>query len=607
MLETIGTFFGKYFGKQFFLQYFLTKGLDKLGSIKGKKETKAGLQELFAETYKCLCHKNGWEYDINEVNDLLQKKSISIDKMNDMDYVNDFLCDLLGRDYQKYYNIDLATQWYTCLYECIILPKFDKLYKSFKLNKLHNLENSMNMKLGQEEWETRENKEREHRSQRAAEEEFEQKIEFEMALEALESEEYEEAIKGFKKVSVWNKDEKIKYLCHYNEAYCYGKLAYDAEGYQKAIRFFQKAEKYADAARDDVVLLYRNIALLYTYLGEERNKVCNYKKANEYFEKILECAKPEDRYYVVDVILHLARNYMDMCDEVAMDEVKENLSLAMVLMMDLYLLEGDGLSEEQAFVLLHNMGRCFYHFAEKENMPEFMEPARELYLEVLKMDFVQQDKKNLAMVNENLAMTYHYDFSEEEQNLEKALNYYQIALELCRGLDKVSDNDLMKKQLNIAEVYARLYQLTENTEYFEQAEKMLYEMMKQVDVMPYNSLYFRINLSLMKLYCNQVIHTEEEIEREKWIEQAEKISNRIECLVTMTNYEKYRYTYFILKSRLFIFQIDTETDVNTIMNYKDELQEIAEKTKEGNSYLYEVVVEMVDDYEKIIQWRLNNS
>lgn len=112
-------------------------------------------------------------------------------------------------------------------------------------------------KSSEEAWRKREAEEKkEQRAEKQKrDQEFQEKLEFELADKALNAGEYQEAIKGFRKASIWNTDEHIKYMCLYKEAYCYAKLARDAEGYQKAIRFFQKAEELSDASRDDVVLL----------------------------------------------------------------------------------------------------------------------------------------------------------------------------------------------------------------------------------------------------------------------------------------------------------------------------------------------------------------
>ena len=140
MLGSVGVFLSQTFGKQFFLQYFFSKGLDKFGNTVGKKLSKAGLKELFEETYKCLCEENGWEYDIDAVYNSLQKNRLGIDKLNDIAYINNFLCEILGKDYQEYYDIDIAEQWYQCLRRCMLEPKFEKLRETFQFKKIENLE-----------------------------------------------------------------------------------------------------------------------------------------------------------------------------------------------------------------------------------------------------------------------------------------------------------------------------------------------------------------------------------------------------------------------------------------------------------------------------------
>lgn len=608
MLSTIGTFLGETFGKQFFLQYFFSKGLDKVGNRVESRILKAGLWELFDETYKCLCNRNGWEYNIDAVHNSLQKNSMSIDKLSDIDYVNSFLCEILGENYAENYDIDISEQWYQCLRECIAMPKFEKVYKIFQIDQIQKLKGDLKNKITHEEvWKIREAAERERAVEKGLSEEFDQKMEYELAIQAMDEGEYKEAIERFKKVSIWNKDEKIKYLCLYYEAYCYSKLAKNVEGYQKAIKFFQKAEKYADVSRDDVVLLYRNIALLYIYIGEEQEKVLNYKRANNYFEKVLECAKDGDEYYIIDVILHIARNYMDICDEVSMDEVKDNLSIAFVLMMRIYLVNGDELSEEQAYMLMHNMGRLFYHISEKEDMPQLRKQAQELYIEVLQMDFVKRDKERFALVNLNLGMAYQYDCSEGTENLEKALSYYQVAFDTYRGLDINGSNRVLNLRLDMAEVYSQLYERTEKEEYFVKAEQLLNSVGEQVDVMPYNSLYLRIKLSLMNLYYRRICFTEENVEQEKWLEKTDKIGRVIDAILSSAEYSKYKHTYFLLKSRINIFRINNKMDVEILIDYKNKLQQIADETKDGNENLYEAAEEMIDEYEKAIQWRLNGQ
>ena len=594
MLDTIGTFL-----VETILQYFLSKGLDKIGN----KKIEVELSELFDETYKCLCNRNGWEYNIDTVHSLLQKNNITMDQLSDRNYINTFLCEILGEDYAENYDGDILDQWDQCWIECILKSKFEEVYKRFQIDKIRKLEKDSQNKITSEKaWEIRETAESEKAVEKGLNEEFDQKMEYELAIQAMEEGEYEEAIDIFKKTSIWNTDKKIKYLCYYNEAYCYGKIARDAEGYKKAIRFFKKAEKYADASSPDVVLLYRNIALLYIYIGEEQEKVLNYKRANDYFEKVLECAKEDDKYYIIDVTLHIARNYMDMCDEVSMDEVKENLSIAFVLMLTVCLVNGDELSEEHAYILMHNMGRLFYHISEKEDMPQLRKQAQELYREVLQMEFVKRDKLKFALVNGNLGMAYQCDCAEGTENLEKALSHYELAVNIYKGLGIYgSKHSILNLQLNMAEVYSQLYQRTEKEEHFAKAERLLNSMEKQVDAMPYNSLYLRIKLSLMQLYYRRIRFEEEEIEREKWIEQADKVSSGIDAILVSADYSKYKYTYFLLKARINVFCINSKTDVEVLNSYKNKLQQIADETKDSNKNLYKAAEELIDEYEKAIQ------
>lgn len=344
--------------------------------------------------------------------------------------------------------------------------------------------------------------------------------------------------------------------------------------------------------------------MLFIYIGEEQEKVLNYKRADNYLEKVLECAKDGDEYYVIDVILHIARNYMDMCDEVSMIEVKENLSIAFALMMGVYLVNGDELSEEHAYILMHNMGRVFYHISEKENMPQLIKQAQELYIEVLQMDFVKRDKERFALVNLSLGMAYQCDYAEGTENLEKALGHYQIAFDIYKSLDIYgSKHSMWNLRLNMAEVYSLLYEQTEKEEFFVQAEQLLNSVGRQVDAMPYNSLYLRMKLSLMKLYYRRINFAEEESERERWIEQADEVSGVIDAILTSSYYFKYRNTYFLLKSRINIFRINNKMDVGILIDYKNKLQQIADETKDGNENLYQAAEEMIDEYDRAIQWR----
>ena len=111
----------------------------------------------------------------------------------------------------------------------------------------------------------------------------------------------------------------------------------------------------------------------------------------------------------------------------------------------------------------------------------------------------------------------------------------------------------------------------------------------------------------MNLYYRRIRFTEEEAEQEKWLEQADKIGSIIDAILSSADYSKYKHTYFLLKSRINIFRINNKMDVEILIDYKKKLQQIADETKDGNENLYEAAEEMIDEYEKAIQWRLNGQ
>jgi tetratricopeptide (TPR) repeat protein len=589
------------------MEYFFSKSFDNLGNKLASKFCKKDLSELFKDIYGCFCQKNGWEFNIDEVYKLLKNKTISFDKLNDENYVNSFLQEVLGSDFRENYKVNFKDQWNKCLQDCITEPKYEKLYKAFEFDKIVNIENKIeNYEKKEADWRKREISQREKNSEiiteNGTDNTSDQKHEFEIAIKAMEAEEFEEAIKGFTKVSIWSNDEQKKYICLYYKAYCYSKLAKNADGYNLALKYFQKAEKHLNILRDDAVLLYRNIGLVYTYIGEIKEKVFNYKKANEYFEKALLYANEKDEYFVIDVNLHVARNYMDISDEVPMSEVLDNLSLAMVKMMAIDLLAGDVISEEHDFILSHNMGRVFFHLAEKENKPQCYIKARELYFKVLKMDIVRRDRERLAMVNVNLGMTYYRDYPKD------ALIYYQRAYDIYKGLDNFTcNNKMLNLQFDMAEAYSKLYFQTKNEEKFQKSENLLLQIVEMVDAMPYNSLYLRIYLSLMKLYYRRIVVSDDKTERNKWIKKADEVSDNIASILVSTDFEKYKYTYFILKYDLDLFKIDAKTDISSLINIKNELQKIANEAKIGNINLYQKALETISEYDEAIQWRLGKQ
>lgn len=224
------------------------------------------------------------------------------------------------------------------------------------------------------------------------------------------------------------------------------------------------------------------------------------------------------------------------------------------------------------------------------------------------MDFVKCDKEKYALVNTNLGMAYQYDCEKGTENLKKALSHYQIAFNIYNGLDIYGSRySIFNLQLDMAEVYSQLYKRTKEEEYFMQAERLLNGVGKQVNAMPYNSLYLRIKLSLMNLYYNRIQFAEPESEREKWMEQVDMVGNEIDAILVSVDYSKYRYTYELLKSRINIYRINSAMDVIILIDYKMKLQQIADEIKNGNLILYKAAEEMIDEYEEAIQWLLDQQ
>ena len=156
--------------------------------------------------------------------------------------------------------------------------------------------------------------------------------------------------------------------------------------------------------------------------------------------------------------------------------------------------------------------------------------------------------------------------------------------------------------LNIAEACGRLYVLTKEKKWFEKAEKQLQGIADKVNAAPGNSLYLRVNLSLMKLYNNRLAYTEDEAEREYYLENAEALSRKIDVILETADYKKYQYTYQILKARLKLYRIDETADVQMLVDEKEGLKKLKDALRDGNEHLYQAAEEVVEDYETAIGW-----
>lgn len=582
-VDKIRTFLVNTYGLEFFFQYLGEKALDKVVDVKVKKEL--SYEEkwllLFDRTLERLCKKRNWEYDSSAVNNVFSNSEIVINKLNDKQYTSECLCKLLGQDYGD----DIIEDWRRCLDECIADKDFEDLFKIFSLSKLKEVEdfNKEILKLKDEvikkihvlyeekpSWKEREN----YRISQEKEEEFK------IALQQVENREYVDAIDNFIKINVWSNEKSLKYTCCYEIGYCYSQLARNIEDDKKAIKWFNKADGLSDPKRDDVVLLYRNIALVYISIGIKENKIENYNQSNLYFMKALQFLTRDDEYFLNDIVIHIGRNYMDMCDEIPVNQANEYLDIAMALMSSLYF-SCNRLSGEQAFILLHNMARTYYHKAEKEGKDECLKMAQDLYLSVLNMDYTKRDILRLAMVNENIAMAYQYDRSNKEDNIRKAIQYYKVAKGLYQAEKK---HDCKRKvdniNLDIASAYHGLFSIHNDVEDYSKAEKILKELINDADYMPNNS--FTVRVYLLNLSLNVVGASNNMDHKEGYISKAIKSKDMLEVLFNQVDYEKYRYTFGALKCELKLLQTNENTTRSEVEEIRQELEEIKRNTVCGN-------------------------
>ena len=605
-VEALKAFLVSTYGIQFFLQYLGGKAIDKFTDLTIKQELT--IEEkwllLFNRTLELLCKKRNWEYDNEAVSTFLNDEQLSFDKLNDKKYASECLCKLLGQSYNIDYGEEIINDWQECMQECLVQKEFDELFKKYGLTKLSEIEdfnkeilkfkNDALKKISilegdKDRWKERE----EYRIDKEKEEELK------VALQEVEDGEYEKAIERLKKVNVWAKDQGIKYTCCYKIAYCYSQLARNTSDYKRVIKWFEKAEKISSPERDDVVLLYRNIALVYIYIGMKENKIDNYNKSNSYFKKSLQYLSDDDTYFFIDIIIHIARNYMDMCDEIEVSKANEYLDIAMSLMYSIFV-SCDTLSEEQAYILFHNMARTYYHKGEKEGKNEYLSIAQDLYLSVLDMNYTKADNMRLAMTNENIAMAYQYDISKQEENKRKAITYHNIAKGLYQA-ENQSDckRDIANINLGIATVYQGLYNLKNLDEDYQQAEDIIDEIIKELDYMPNNSFSVRVLLAKMKL--NILAAKINFDQNEQYMKRAQDCKETLNAIINQVSYEKYKYTFEIFKCELKLVQINENTKIYEIEEVINKLEEIKSATKIGNVNLSEHANDLLDKCREMLE------
>lgn len=586
------------YGIQFFMQYLGGKALDKVSRIEKEELNNRELwYQTFNKTLELLCQKMNWEFDANAVKRELDSETIFIDDLNDTESANKFLLKLLGKDHTEYYGSGVADTWCQCIKECIKDPQFDEPFKEYILKKIEDIqfeqfciqEELKKVKVSQvdieKEWKKRED----------IKQEQEKVIDLEEALFDIEEGDYNQAIEKLKRVSVWSKDEKIKYICYYRIGYCYSQISYDVKGYQKSLTWFKKAEKICNTKEDDIVLLYRNIALLYILIGEQQSKIDNYMLSIDYFKKALIYVDENDSLYFYDILIHIARNYMDMCDEVSLDLVNRYLSIASVLMLSVCSSECE-LAEDQMFVLLHNLARVFYHKAEKNDNYSYFKMARDIYDIVLNMKYTKKHHHLLAMVNVNLGMTYQYDRGNKYNNTRMAMAYYELGENLYKEAgEKEYLREIRNVQLNIASAYKIIYEYSRDENDFKKSLSFLDEITENINYSPDNSIFIRTYL--MKIY---VYIIKRRIDGEFTdIIDIDQICSLLDRIFEQVQYEKYEYTYRLLKCELMLLEIGDTTPLDQIRKIKEEIMKIKGITSNGNANISGRAEQILNQYNNV--------
>lgn len=598
MLEGIDglfNFISNTYGIQFFLQYLGGKVIDKIIDKPNNKNCETDLwYQLFDDTLKMLCEKMEWEYDSKVVYEEIVKNNIEINDLNDKKSAEECLLKLVGKES---FNENLSELWCKCLKENIKEGKYEILFKDYSLNKIEKLINNIGLLNDEidklkvknidinDKWKERERIEKEERYEE----------EYYLALQYMEDKNYIQAIESLKKINVWSaKNRRKKYLCCYQIGYCYSQIAIDIEGYKKALIWFGKAENICNMIEDDLVLLYRNIALLYIYIGEINDKVENYNKSNNYLSKALISIDTEDDYYFNDILIHISRNYMDMCDELPLEKVNEKLDLSEVLMLGICVSESN-LSEEQFYVLLHNLARVYYHQAEKNGQECKFFLARDLFIQVSKMRYIKADPPKLAMVNVNIGLTYEYDLSGGQSYIEKALIYYELAKKVYESNnEKKYLRELSNVNLGIASAHKILFKYTLDNESYEKSNDLLNEIIQNEIFLPNNSLLLRTYLLKLSLL----------LDRYKLLKICDKkelntICITIEIFFQQVNYDKYKYTFLLLRDELMLLQYQNEGEYYfeiSIENLHKEIIEIVEATSKGNVNISDKAKELLEKY-----------
>ena len=597
-MDNIHEFIKSTFGIQFVLQYIAGKVIDEIKQkvVRCTDESEL-LYQLFDDSLKEMCEKMKWEYDSTAVYEELCKNDLDLSNLDNRYNAEEFLLKLVGNES---YDEKILDIWYDCLKSKLKDDKYNLIFKDYTLLNFAEIKTEMGSILDYIKKVTPQEKndgweEREKNNEKKKYEE-----QFQLALQEIEDENYQKAIELLKNIRVWNKaDRLIRYLCAYKIGFCYSQIACDLDGLERAIKWFEKAEEISNS-EDDRVLLYRNIALLYICLGEKEDKIKNYKKSNLNLYKSLEYLGEDDDFYMNDIIIHIARNHMDMCDELPLNEVNENLDIAEKLMLGICE-KNSGLSEEQIFILIHNLARLYYHRAEKNGLYDYNTLARECYISLLKLNYTTSYPAEAALVNNNIGLTYLAGYSNDSENINRAIKHFEIAEKLYMSQSKQKYNsEIWNIRLNIASSYGTLYKINECENDFNKANELIDDIIKNVKYNLNNSLILRTYILRLSI----IIKRTKICGIDKFdFKEADDICVELESLFVQVNYEKYYYTFRILKLELELLRLKYGYNIEKekIMKIKEDIIVIRDETAQGNMNISQNAEELLEEYVEVFE------
>lgn len=538
-----------------FLEYFFEKVLDfGVDKLLGKKNPN-DICLFIEESYRMLCEEHGLEYDLDSIHKTLDLCDFSLDDFENESKLNEILSLILGKDYTNKYNFDIVGEWEKCIEKCLMNPDYSNILLGKNYKVIKKLVSTNDIKSI-------------HYSDTSNIDEF---VEAEKLVEIGK---YEEAISKFKKLLVYLDDRDLNYKVLFNIASCYFYVD-EKDCYKQCVEYFHRAERILNEEIDDVVWLYRNLALAYTHLGACTNKVDNYKKAEVYFLKELDKISNKDDILVADILINLSSIYQDLLNDVPLDSRFIYLYRSQRLLS--YVFEHNyNVTNELYFIAVYTYARNYLKMAELIS-DEFVDYACELLEQILKDDYVKQDKFSRALVYVTLGSAYIHKYIDNDK-INESIIFYSKAIEIYKESPLKYYNKILEGQLALADAFIRKFQIFKNKDDLYKANDLLLIVSNKLSNDLSNSILLRTYITQLRMYKVALAYNVDiDIDYDKVLEEIGFINKSI-------NNEKYG-----LFAKIYSCEIDLvlEKPIDRLKNNYDYLNSILPKLNEfDNTYKY---------------------